>query len=239
MLLSSKHRPNFWTRRVCASHLTCAGVLLFAVASSGCGSDDTSASAGTGGGGATSGTGGAAGMCAASAGGPVTASTPDMHCADKTGKPIKQETNESACPLPPGASTPSADDGVADFGATLNGSEGDDDDCKYHVKWTATCIAKNTDVTVTVTITKRADGKPLVTTAAKLDLELFLSDTHIAPNLAKAAYKPSGTPGVYTLGPLRFDQSGKWTLRYHIRPDCVDLTEDSPHGHVAFYIDVP
>jgi hypothetical protein len=53
------------------------------------------------------------------------------------------------------------------------------------------------------------------------------------------AYKKTSTAGTYTLGPLRFDKKGKWTLRYHIRGDCVDLTEDSPHGHVAFFLDVP
>jgi hypothetical protein len=88
-----------------------------------------------------------------------------------------------------------------------------------------------------VTITDKVDGKPVVTTPAKLDYELYLDD-HLAPNTSPK-YKTTGTPGVYTLGPLRVDQSGKWTLRYHIRPDCVDLTEDSPHGHAAFFVNVP
>jgi hypothetical protein len=237
-----------------------AGALLLAGAGVGCGDDDSGSageggfggsagSSGKAGGGASGkggssgkgGTGGAGGMCSASAGGAIPASEPDKHCTDDNDK--KQEVNESACKAPPGAPPPEADPdaGASEFGPTLNGSEGDDDDCKYHLKWTASCITENTDFTVTVTITDKVDGKPVVTTAAKLDYELYLEgggDAHLAPN-TNAKYKTTNTPGVYTLGPLRVDKAGEWTLRFHIRPDCVDLTEDSPHGHAAFFVKVP
>jgi hypothetical protein len=36
-----------------------------------------------------------------------------------------------------------------------------------------------------------------------------------------------------------FDQSGRWVVRFHYFETCSDVPEDSPHGHVAFYIDVP
>jgi hypothetical protein len=198
--------------------------LLVSGAAVGCGDDDT---------------GDSGGSCSASSGGPVPAPKPDMHCIDDDDKPIKQEVNESACMAPADAAPPpdEGDAGVSDFGPTLNGSEGDDDDCKYHLKWTTSCITQNTDFTVTVTITDKVDGKPVVTTPAKLDYELYLDD-HLAPNTSPK-YKTTSTPGVYTLGPLRVDQSGKWTLRFHIRWDCVDLTEDSPHGHAAFFVNVP
>jgi hypothetical protein len=203
------------------------------------GSGGASGKAGSGGASGSGGAAGTGGMCAANAGGPVTASGPDAHCT-VAGVEKKQETNESACPLPADASLPDDDGGAPDFGDTLNGSEGDDDDCKYHLKWTASCIAENTDVTFTVTITKKADGQPVTKAApSKLDLELYLNDTHLAPGLDKAVYKETSTPGVYTLGPLRFDAAGKWTVRFHVRPDCVDLTEDSPHGHAAFFVNVP
>jgi hypothetical protein len=31
---------------------------------------------------------------------------------------------------------------------------------------------------------------------------------------------------------------GKWSVRFHIREDCLDGA-DSPHGHGAFFINVP
>ena len=46
-------------------------------------------------------------------------------------------------------------------------------------------------------------------------------------------------PGNYTIGPVRFDASGTWTVRFHLNENCLDLTPDSPHGHAAFYLDVP
>jgi len=36
-----------------------------------------------------------------------------------------------------------------------------------------------------------------------------------------------------------FDKSGRWVVRFHFFESCSDVPDDSPHGHVAFYIDVP
>ena len=47
------------------------------------------------------------------------------------------------------------------YGSTMYGTEGDDDDCKYHVKWTAASVAMNKDVTFTVVATTKADCKPV------------------------------------------------------------------------------
>jgi len=47
------------------------------------------------------------------------------------------------------------------------------------------------------------------------------------------------SPGVYSVGPVRFDQAGRWTVRFHFFETCLDAREDSPHGHAAFYVDVP
>ena len=127
-----------------------------------------------------------------------------------------------------------SDGGVSEFGETLYGSEGDDDDCKYHVKFTASCVEKNKDVTFTATLTNKADKSPVK--KATPDLEAFLSETHTAPNTKQVVKEATG--GVYTVGPVQFDRSGKWTVRFHFRDECSDLP-DSPHGHVAFYIDVP
>ena len=125
--------------------------------------------------------------------------------------------------------------GQPDYGPTLYNSEADDDDCKYHVKFTATPIRRDQNVTFTVTATTLADGQPA--TGANIDAEVFLNDTHPAPNSGQATNEKSG--GVYDVGPIKFDAAGRWTVRFHLHEDCQDSTEDSPHGHVAFYIDVP
>jgi hypothetical protein len=46
-------------------------------------------------------------------------------------------------------------------------------------------------------------------------------------------------PGTYSVGPVRFDQAGRWFVRFHFYETCSDAPEDSPHGHVAFWVDVP
>ncbi|MFO0595338.1 MAG: hypothetical protein U0228_08540 [Myxococcaceae bacterium] len=114
-------------------------------------------------------------------------------------------------------------------------AEADDDDCKYHVKYSAKPIATNTDVTFTVTVTRKVDGMP----ALDLDpeLEASLGETHPAPN-SNAETKSLGG-GVYTIGPVRFDLPGNWNLKFHFAEQCTDIAEDSPHGHVTFAFSVP
>ena len=46
-------------------------------------------------------------------------------------------------------------------------------------------------------------------------------------------------PGVYKVGPIKFDAAGIWTVRFHFFEECGDAREDSPHGHAAFYVKVP
>ena len=147
----------------------------------------------------------------------------DTHCGG-----MAQVVDVSTCHanVPPG--TP-------DYGPTLFNSEADDDDCKYHVKFTVTPVRRNENVTFTVTATTLADGQPA--TGANVDAEVFLNDTHPAPNSGQATTEKPG--GVYDVGPIKFDSAGRWTVRFHLHEDCQDSTEDSPHGHVAFYIDVP
>jgi hypothetical protein len=33
--------------------------------------------------------------------------------------------------------------------------------------------------------------------------------------------------------------AGRWNVRFHMYEQCSDLTEDSPHGHITFFVDVP
>lgn len=197
----------------------------------------------------TTGTGGHTGAPGGSVEGPA-----DAHCGTKS-----QVTSEAACHPSPGTggnssttsagattgaggstSTSTSTGGAGDgdeYGATLANAEGDDDDCKYHVAWTATDVYQNTDVTFTAVVTTKADGKPAA--AGELDVEAFLNDTHPAPNVEGGTKVTESPAGTYKIGPVRFDKAGKWTVRFHIHEECSDLTEDSPHGHVAFYVNVP
>ncbi len=159
-----------------------------------------------------------------------------------------QPTSQADCHLTAAADAgPGAGGGaVSDYGVTMFDSEGDDDDCKYHVKWTATPIGENEDVTFTVVATNKTDNSPLtgpapttgVAAGANVYAEVYLNDTHPAPN-DRTQTSDETTPGTYAVGPIQFDAPGKWTVRFHFFEDCSDIADDSPHGHAAFYVDVP
>ena len=166
----------------------------------------------------------------------VVSGAKDEHCGAK-----KQVTTQAACSPDAGHShdtdAMAMDDAgaMSEYGATLYNDEGDDDECKYHVKWTASPVAQGKDVTFTVVATNKSDGSALK--AAPIRAEVFLDDTHPGPNTNQTS-KESATAGTYTVGPIRFDKPGKWTVRFHFFEDCAD-GEESPHGHVAFYVQVP
>ncbi len=166
-------------------------------------------------------------------GGPVATTQADTHCGTKV-----QAVDPATCHASPedaGAPTSTDDAGaVAEFGATLSGSEGDDDDCKYHVKWSSTPVRENTDVTFTMLLTELATGAP--SAKANPYLEVTLDDNHPAPSTGSSS---EPTPGTYVIGPVRFDKPGKWTVRFHVSGDCTDAVESSPHGHAAFFVSVP
>ena len=159
----------------------------------------------------------------------------DSHCA---GKPVVVATQAACHPAAAdaGADSGGADAGgepKADYGPTESNSEGEDDDCKYHVKWTSTPVTKGADVTLAIVATNRNNGSPVA--GAKPYSEVFLNDTHPGPNTPVKTTETS--PGNYTIGPVRFDVSGKWNVRFHFAADCSD-GETSPHGHVAFFVNV-
>jgi hypothetical protein len=131
----------------------------------------------------------------------------------------------------------------AEYGDTLPNSEGDDDDCKYHVSWTSTPIRRNQDVTFAVTTKDLATDQPLESLAGETKLPLSSVEvyqpcepTRLGP--AQKAKFEETAPGVYEGGPLRFDQPGRWVVRFHFYEECND-GEASPHGHVAFFVDIP
>ena len=158
-------------------------------------------------------------------GGAVTGAVDD-HCAAVT--PIV--VNPASCSATPPAGGAPAEENVVHFN-----TEGDDDDCKYHVSFTASPIRLNQDVTFKVTVTDLAGAKGPVT-GAEPHLEGTLDNSvAIANTDPKTTESP---PGTYTITPVKFPKAGRWVITYHLFEDCMDLV-DSPHGHASFYIDVP
>jgi hypothetical protein len=185
----------------------------------------------------------------ANPGGPV-AGAADTHCGTKV-----EPTDPASCHPDGGAGGDDAsadasgdaandasidaggDDGGTDnpYGPTMFGTEADDDDCKYHVIWSASPVCENAAVTFTVTATYKTDGKPL--TGAAPRAEVYLDPKHPAPTTAQKAHEVS--PGKYTVGPIQFDAPGQWTVRFHFYELCEDTLDTSPHGHAAFFVQVP
>jgi hypothetical protein len=168
----------------------------------------------------------------------------DMHCVDpSTGQLDTQTVSQADCqfrPPPDAAEAPDAPgtvaaDAASAYGPTMFGTVGNDDDCKYHVTWTSTAIYEDTDVFFTVVATTLVDNMPA--TGANIYAEVFLSSTHEAPPTDQAAVEKP--PGTYKVGPIQFDEAGTWTVRFHLHENCLDYAEDSPHGHAAFFLDVP
>lgn len=166
------------------------------------------------------------------------AGAPDTRCA---GKPVVVAT-QAACHTSDDGGAEHDHDAAAgsdtaeasEYGPTQYNSEADDDECKYHVKWESTNVARDVDVTFKVTATNRNDSTPV--TAAKPYVEIFLDEKTPAPNTPAVTNEVS--PGTYTIGPVRLDKPGNWNVRFHFNGDCAD-SEESPHGHVTFFVKVP
>jgi len=120
-------------------------------------------------------------------------------------------------------------------GETLYNSEGYDDDCKYHVSFTSTPVRLDASVTFTLTVGGLDPAGPVK--GASVDAEVYLDRLTPAPNTHPTGKEKS--PGVYDFGPVKFDKPGRWTVRFHLFEECSDSNADSPHAHVAFFIDVP
>jgi hypothetical protein len=140
---------------------------------------------------------------------------------------------------------PTASDGgaSADAGAPeppgppLFNSDGYDDDCKYHVSWTSTPIRKDANVTFTLMLEGLDPPGPVHD--ATIDVEGLLGDTHVLPNTGTTTSERPANSGTYEIGPVKFNASGEWTFRFHFFENCSDEFADSPHGHIAFRINVP
>jgi hypothetical protein len=181
-----------------------------------------------------------------SPGGPATG-TADNHCNGVT----PQAVAAASCGVTPSPEAGVPDAGAPaglcgangpDYGPTMYGSEGDDDDCKYHVTYDTQPICEN-DGTYFVVKARYLTGSQGPLTQACTFAELCLNDTHVIPS---SDYGPptgkqlvvEGPPGTYTIGPVEFDQPGKWTVRFHFNEICCDVADSSPHGHAAFFVNV-
>ncbi len=162
-------------------------------------------------------------------GGPV-AGAADSHCGN-TVLTVDPNICTMAVDTQP---TDDAGTGTTDYGDTLYNAEGDDDDCKYHVTWSSTAICENANVTFNVKLTAKAGGAAVA--GADPVIEAFLTVTH--PGLVSSQKAQEPSPGNYSIGPVQFDAPGQWTVRFHFfETGCDEPT--SPHGHAAFYVNVP
>lgn len=160
-------------------------------------------------------------------GGAVTGS-PDSHCT------TAQTTSQASC-HPDGGIVMGDGGGGTGYGPTLSNASGDDDDCKYHLSWTSSPVCEASGVTFTATATNKTDGSPVV--GADLVAEVFLSLTHPSPT--PVVHTKEGLQGTYVTDPVKLDAPGQWTIRFHLFDSCDDTAPDSPHGHIAFYVEVP
>jgi hypothetical protein len=206
----------------------------------------------------SSGTTSAAPLTCASPGKP-TAGAADTHCNGVTPQPVSEAScgvNDAGLSGGGTVGDGGADDGGddagaaddCDYGATMFGNQGDDDDCKYHVVWSSTELCEgNPGVTFTATVTSLVDGSPVTGVPQGLITEVFIptdvnqacddQSTHPSPSAGNLIESPAGS-GTYK-GNIVFDASGQWTVRFHIHEECADVLDDSPHGHAAFRVTIP
>jgi hypothetical protein len=156
------------------------------------------------------------------------------------GVAFDQDAGAGAVPSPDAAVTVDAGLASTDYGPTMYGSAGNDDDCKYYVSWISTPIKEHVDTYFTVTALRLVDMQPATCAGLIADVSLDAPDGGLSfHGLPGTPPAPETTPGVYRVGPLPFDQPGTWTVRFHLFEECGDAREDSPHGHAAFFVNVP
>jgi hypothetical protein len=174
----------------------------------------------------------------------------DNHCSVPA--VVTQTVDPASCnPPAPDGGAPADDGGVVapEFGDTIFNAEGDDDDCKYHIVASVTpSVTVGGALTFTAKVTKlAAPGGPATgaidSAGDGVAIEGFMADTptHVLPNttpLTAETESPAGS-GIYKITPVKFDASGRWVVRLHLYETCSDALDDSPHGHIAFYFDVP
>jgi hypothetical protein len=158
----------------------------------------------------------------------------DDHCSGVT--PIV--VSQASCHPPADAGT-GDDAGDEEYGAVEDNAAGDDDDCKYHVSFTTTPVKLNENVTFNVTATALADGSAVTRANIQIESYVATNEFHVIPNDGTTTAETPVDSGQYKISPVKFDMSGQWVVRFHLFEECADLSDDSPHGHIAFYLNVP
>lgn len=162
------------------------------------------------------------------------------HCTDTSGKKIVQETTYDTCHpdrLPTMGVGHPVSSMKGKFLPTLHGNEGDDDQCKYHVMVAVDGTAKNQDVYFTLHATNLGDGSLVKDNDPTPALDLFLTASHMPMQTNVKSTMTS--PGTFKVGPVRFDQCGEWTARFHFFNHCGQDFADSPYANIAFFMNVP
>jgi len=138
------------------------------------------------------------------------------------------------------------------YGDTLFGQSGVDDDCKYAVSWTSTAVCEG-GPGVQFTLVATYNGTSAPATGAGTRIEYYVPETasdggfpacdstttHLGPTLSNDGFYEMAEimPGTYQ-GTIVFDRPGPWTVRFHFNENCYDLSGESPHGHIAFHMEV-
>ena len=93
-------------------------------------------------------------------------------------------------------------------------------------------MAVNEPVTFSLTLTRKMDGMQGSGTNPAFP-EVYLADdpSHLSPSNDITARE--GEPGTYEIGPVIFDRTGRWVVRFHYFDTCSEIPADSPHGHAA------
>ena len=104
-----------------------------------------------------------------------------------------------------------------------------------------TPIVEKADTYFTLTAIRLQDMAPATCAGVIPDVSLDPTDGGFSTHGVPAPPNPSPeiAPGVYKVGPIRFDEAGTWTVRFHLFEECSDNLGDSPHGHAAFFVKVP
>jgi hypothetical protein len=136
------------------------------------------------------------------------------------GGPVPSSMPDTHCATPDG--------GRGDSVPPHNGNEADDDNCLYHMKFTVPCIQRNQNVSFTLDMKNLGTMTPA--TGAAPEIEATIGN-HPIPNSNPMTTEKNG---VYTIGPVRFDRMGRWTLTFHVYDSAP-----AKHSHVSFYLDVP
>jgi hypothetical protein len=156
----------------------------------------------------------------------------DNHCYDDGGAEFVA-VDPAMCTVDAGPP-----DGGPEFGDTMYNSSGNDDDCKYAVSFTipgGICDMGNTFFVVTLKDALTGQGIP---GASDVHPEVFQNNAANTPVNTSAATTTDMGGGVYKIGPVKFLSAGSYTIRFHFFENCTD-TPTSPHGHAAFYLNVP